>query len=72
MLVKDLIALLEKEDENAVVLLSSDEEGNAFGKLSYSYGTAETKEEKELMEYETYGLEDGDMDKNWVILYPDM
>ena len=72
MLVKELIALLEKEDENAVVFVSSDEEGNCYSKLHDSFGIAESKEEKSLL-YESgslYGLEQQDMDKNWLLLYP--
>lgn len=74
MLVKDLIKFLEKEDENAVVLLSSDEEGNSFSKLSYGFGTVESKKEKDLIEQTggLYGLEPEDMNKNWLILYPEM
>lgn len=72
MLVKELIALLEKQDENALVLVSSDEEGNAFSKLAYGFGSGDLKTDPDFVTNEMYGLEPQDMDKEYIILYPEL
>lgn len=72
MLVKDLIKLLEKKDPDAVVCVSSDEEGNAFSKLSSYFSQGNFKTDPEFMKNNFYGLEPDDLEKEYIILYPEM
>lgn len=71
MTVEDLIKLLEKENPNALVLVSSDEEGNAFSKLADGFGKGDMKTEPDWMLASYYGLEKEDLQKKYIILYPE-
>ena len=71
MTVEDLIKLLEKENPNALVCISSDEEGNAFSRLANGFGNGDFKTEPEWMQTSFYGLEPEDLKKEYIILYPE-
>ena len=72
MLVKDLIKLLQKENPNALVCVSSDEEGNAFSRLADGFGKGDFKTEPEFMKTCFYGLDKADFEKEYIVLYPEI
>ncbi|MBU0479070.1 hypothetical protein KKC91_10955 [bacterium] len=51
MIVKNLIKLLKTLDQNAVIDMSSDEEGNSFGDISENYAELTLKDGRKA-----YGL----------------
>ena len=70
--VRDLIALLQKEDQDLPVLLASDDDGNSFDLLSesfYPFGYAQY----DLISGETYNEDDiveyGSL-KKVLVIYP--
>ena len=70
MTVKELIERLKLEKPDTLVCLSCDEEGNAFSRLAEGFGHGDFKEEPDWMKTSFYGMEDGDFEKEYIILYP--
>lgn len=73
MKIKELIEFLKKENPEAMVLLSSDEEGNSFEPLDYSFAKGNFDEEKgsplAISNY-IYSTEPEKLNGDYVIMYP--
>lgn len=73
MTVSELIKFLQKQDQNAMVLLSSDEEGNTYSPLDIEccgYATGNFEETKDYMSLSIYSMDESEMQGNYIILYP--
>ena len=73
MKVKELIELLRKENPEATVLLSSDEEGNEYELLDYSFYNGNFDKEKGsplAIANSIYHSEPEKLSGDYVILYP--
>lgn len=70
--VKDLIAILERCDKNATVLLSSDEEGNTLSPYDgIAFGTFEQEKTSVYTVLDSiYTMEPDEIKGKYVILYP--
>ena len=70
MTVKELIEALKKENPNALVCLSRDEEGNGFSRLDSGFARGDFKKEPEWNRCGFYGMKEGDFEMEYIILYP--
>lgn len=78
MKIKELIKLLEKEDQNRLVIISSDSEGNHFSHVSKNFGLNMYKDgeiglEKLTIELELSGYSEEDLmldGKPCIVFYP--
>jgi len=76
MKVKELIDFLKKQQQNATVLLSSDEEGNSYspvdiGGCGYATGNFDSEKNSPLsIENSIYTMDNYEMHGDYIILYP--
>ena len=76
MKVKELIEFLKKQKQDAVVLLSSDEEGNTFSPVDvehcgFATGNFDGEKNSPLsIENSIYTMDNNEMHGNYIILYP--
>ena len=75
MKVKELIEFLKKQNPEATVLLSSDEEGNAYSPcdLGCGYATGNFDSEKNdviNIQQSIYTMDEEEMHGDYIILYP--
>ena len=76
MKVKELIDFLKKQQQDATVLLSSDEEGNSYSPVDIGgcgFATGNFDGEKNTpfsIENSIYTMEKGEMHGDYIILYP--
>lgn len=76
MKVKELIEFLKKQPQGAEVLLSSDEEGNTFGRCDiercgYGYGNFDEEDNLPLsIKNAIYTMDEDEMHGDYIILYP--
>ena len=70
MTVKEFITVLKKQNPNALVCLSCDEEGNAYSRLSDGIANGNFKTDPDWFKPSFYGMEEGDFEKEYIILYP--
>lgn len=76
MKVKELIKFLKTQDQNAEVLLSSDEEGNSFSPVDIEhcgYATGDFDKEKGSIvdiRNSIYNMDEQEMKGSYIILYP--
>ena len=76
MKVKELIEFLKKQPQDAVVLLSSDEEGNSYSPVDVEHcGYASGNFEEEInspigIQNNIYSMDEEEMHGDYIILYP--
>lgn len=75
MKVKELIDFLKKQNPEATVLLSSDEEGNSYSPIDLGGGYATgnfDKEKKDTINIfsDIYTMDEDEMHGDYIILYP--
>jgi len=73
MKVKELISLLKKLPQDAIVLLSSDDDGNSYSPLDIGYGAGNFDKEKGTVVDPAnfiYTMNKEDMHGDYIILYP--
>lgn len=76
MKVKELIKFLQKQPQDAMVLLSSDEEGNSYSPLDiehcgYGEGSFDVDKGSPLgIQNSIYTMEENEMRGDYIILYP--
>ncbi len=71
--VKELIELLKEEDQDAIVLLSSDEEGNSYSPCDSGFAKGNFDEEKGTVvdpRNVIYNMSEKEMTGNYLIIYP--
>lgn len=75
MKVKELIDFLKKQNPDATILLSSDEEGNSYSPVDLDCGYATGNFEKEKGTFAdprnfVYTMDEDEMHGDYIILYP--
>lgn len=75
MKVKELIDFLKKQNQEASVLLSSDEEGNSYSPIDLGCGYATGNFDKEKNGIinicnDIYSMDEDEMHGDYIILYP--
>lgn len=75
MKVKELIKWLKKQQQDAMILLSSDEEGNSYSPLDlrcgYSVGNFDAEKNSPLgVQNSIYSMDEEEMKGDYIILYP--
>ena len=76
MKVSELIEFLKKQDQNAMVLLSSDEEGNTYSpcdieQCGYASGNFDKENNSPLsIKNAIYTMDEDEMHGDYIILYP--
>ena len=76
MKVKELVEFLKKQQQDAEVLLSSDEEGNTYSpcdieQCGYATGNFDKKNNSPLsIKDAIYTMDEDEMHGNYIILYP--
>lgn len=75
MKVKELIAFLKKQPQDAEVLLSSDEEGNSYSPLDlgcgYALGNFDAEKNSQFkIANDIYTMDEDEMRGDYIILYP--
>ena len=76
MKVSELIDFLKKQDQNAMVLLSSDEEGNTYSPLDiehcgYATGNFDGEKDSPLgIQNSIYSVDEDKLHGDYIILYP--
>lgn len=71
MKVKELIALLEKENPEALVLASSDSEGNTISKMDCSFSDGKVKDIMEDYTWCGYVTKEDLECEDYLLLYPE-
>ena len=72
MKVNELIEFLKKQNQEATVLLSSDEEGNSYSPLDIEhcgYATGNFDKEIRVNDF-VYSMDEEEMHGDYIILYP--
>ena len=74
MKVSELIEFLKKQNQDAMVLLSSDDDGNSYSPLDinngYASGNFDTDEYPECFTNDMYNMSQDEMHGDYIILYP--
>lgn len=75
MKVKELIKWLKKQPQEAMILLSSDEEGNSYSPLDlrcgYAIGNFDAEKNSSFaVQNEIYSMDEEEMHGDYIILYP--
>ena len=70
MKVKELIKELKKENQEALVCISRDSEGNGYSRLDNGFARGDFKKEPEWSKGGFYGMKEGDFEMEYIILYP--
>ena len=76
MKVKELIEFLKKQNQEAIVLLSEDEEGNTYSPCDiehygYAYGNFDKENNSPLsIKNAIYTMDEDEMHGDYIILYP--
>lgn len=76
MKVKELIKFLQKQNQDAVILLSSDEEGNSYSPVDiehcgYASGNFDKENNSPLsIKNDIYTMDEEELHGDYIILYP--